>query len=136
MSTKSHPGKFDCYAAADPDEEMFILLGRDPMAGALVRAWANQRACRGEDPAKVTEARECADKLDAWALKLGKSLIQTDHGQDAKSSLAIIAGVYDKVSRFLTEEERGKIATDVDYLGPTVGELVDRALAHLGRTTP
>jgi len=75
MSTKIHPGKFDCFSAAEPDEEMFILLGRDPMAGALVRAWAEMREHVGEDPAKVKEARACADKLDAWATKKGKSLI-------------------------------------------------------------
>lgn len=129
MSTKNNPGKFDCFSAAEPDEEMFVLLGRDPMAGSLVRAWATQRAVRGEDEAKVAEARACAHKLDAWAVKLGKKLIPVDHDQDLKSTTTIIAGIYDKVSRFLTKEEREKIATNVDYLGPDVGELVDRALA-------
>jgi hypothetical protein len=75
MGTKNHPSAFDCHAAADPDEEMFILLGRDPMAGALVRAWADMREHADEDPTKVKEARDVADKLDAWATKKGKSLI-------------------------------------------------------------
>lgn len=73
MGTKNNPGKFDCIAAAHPDEPMFTLLGRDPMAGALVRQWADMRAAAGEDPAKVKEARDCADALDAWTEKLGKT---------------------------------------------------------------
>ena len=32
MATKNNPGKFDCYTNAEPDEPMFILLGRDPVA--------------------------------------------------------------------------------------------------------
>lgn len=40
MGTKNNPGKFDCYAKADPDEPMFILLGRDPLAPSLVLMWA------------------------------------------------------------------------------------------------
>jgi len=72
MGTKNRPGHFDCYANAEPDEPMFILLGRDPMAGYLVREWADMRERRGEDPAKVQEARDCADALDAWARAHGK----------------------------------------------------------------
>lgn len=72
MATKSNPGKFDCYANAFHDEPMFVLLGRDPMAATLVRAWATMREEQGEDPAKVAEARACADAMDAWAAGLGK----------------------------------------------------------------
>jgi hypothetical protein len=72
MGTKNAPGKFDCYAAADPDEPMFVLLGRDPSAGALVRFWARMRFGSSEDPDKLEEALSCADALDAWAKKLGK----------------------------------------------------------------
>jgi hypothetical protein len=72
MATKNKPGRFDCYANAHPDEPMFVLLGRDPMAGSLVRQWASWRERIGEDPAKVAEARECADALDVWAVALKK----------------------------------------------------------------
>jgi hypothetical protein len=75
MGTKNKPGKFDCYANAEPDEPMFILLGRDPMAGALVRMWAEMRANTGENSAKVKEALDCADALDAWAESKGKTPI-------------------------------------------------------------
>lgn len=72
MGTKNNPGKFDCHAAAEPDEPTFTLLGRDPMAGAIVRAWATMREQAGEDPAKVQEARDVAVDMDQWAKKLGK----------------------------------------------------------------
>lgn len=72
MATKNNPGAFDCYANAAPDEPMFVLLGRDPMAGRLVRTWAAFREAHGEDPAKVAEARRCAAALDDWARGLGK----------------------------------------------------------------
>ncbi len=44
MSTKNNPGKFDCYANAAPDEEMFILLARDPLSDPLTYIWAMIRA--------------------------------------------------------------------------------------------
>ena len=40
MGTKQNPGPFDCYAAAAPDEPMFVLLARDSKAAALVNLWA------------------------------------------------------------------------------------------------
>ncbi len=43
MGTKINPGKFDCYAAALPDEPMFVLLARDPDFERLVRSWATRR---------------------------------------------------------------------------------------------
>lgn len=43
MGTKNNPGKFDCYANADPDEPMFVLLGRDRLAGHLVSIWSKIR---------------------------------------------------------------------------------------------
>jgi hypothetical protein len=72
MGTKENPGVFDCYANAKPDEPMFVLLGRDPMAGVLVRQWAAWREARGESKEKVAEARACADSLDAYCKSLGK----------------------------------------------------------------
>jgi hypothetical protein len=72
MGTRNNPGKFDCYAAADPDEPMFVLLGRDRMGCVLVRVWADMREAAGEAPEKVAEARVCADAMEAWLQKLGK----------------------------------------------------------------
>lgn len=66
MGTKNNPGKFDCYANAEPDEPMFILLGRDKHAPALVTLWAAMRDADGEDEAKVLEAVECAQSMAEW----------------------------------------------------------------------
>lgn len=66
MGTKNNPGAFDCYANAEPDEPMFVLLGRDKHAPLLVKLWADLRAMDGEDIAKVTEAIQCATAMAAY----------------------------------------------------------------------
>jgi len=72
MGTKNAPAKYDCYANADPDEPMFILLGRDRNAPSTVEAWANARELAGDDPAMIQEARDCASAMREWLKKLGK----------------------------------------------------------------
>lgn len=74
MGTKLNPGKFDCYANAEPDEPMFVLLARDKHAPTLVWLWATLRELDGEDPAKVHEARDCVASMLTW---------QKDHGRAA-----------------------------------------------------
>lgn len=74
MATKREPGEFDCYTAADPDEPIFVLLGRDPLAGDLVIEWARRRAVLASihsddaerDARKIAEARACGDAMRAW----------------------------------------------------------------------
>lgn len=73
MGTKNAPGEFDCYANAEPDEPMFILLARDASAPAIVERWAERRRraiIAGSKPqsdmAMVDEARDCADQMRAW----------------------------------------------------------------------
>lgn len=67
MGTKNQPGEYDCYANADPDEPMFVLLGRDPLAGDLVRKWAEWREkLPNPDQRKIDEAIACADAMDFW----------------------------------------------------------------------
>lgn len=66
MGSKRNPGAFDCYAAAHPDEPMFVLLGRDRHAPMLVTLWALLRELDGEDASKVAEARECALRMRTW----------------------------------------------------------------------
>lgn len=73
MGSKSNPSSFDCYANAKPDEPMFVLLGRDPLGGALVREWARLREAAGDSPEQVAEARACADQMDEWCRNLGKT---------------------------------------------------------------
>lgn len=63
MGTKNNPGAFDCYANAEEDEPMFVLLGRDRHAPSLVEMWADVREAAGEDPDKVKEARQCVANM-------------------------------------------------------------------------
>lgn len=68
MGTKTNPGRFDCYAAAEPDEPMFILLGRDRHAAALVNLWAAMRMGEeGPESSKATEALCVANALAVLA---------------------------------------------------------------------
>lgn len=60
MGTKNNPGQFNCYAAAGPDEPLFVLLGRDILAPALVELWATIREVLGEDSASIGDARDVA----------------------------------------------------------------------------
>jgi hypothetical protein len=79
MGTKNQPGDFDWYAAAEPDEPMFVLLARDRAAPDVVRAWAHWREARLranagnataleviEEFDQIAEARACADEMEAW----------------------------------------------------------------------
>lgn len=72
MGTKNNPGEYDCYENAEPDEPMFVLLGRDPIAPFVVRLWARLRAAlRGHSP-KVDEAEACARSMAKWAIDRGE----------------------------------------------------------------
>ncbi len=74
MGSKNNPGKFDCYSKAEPDEPMFVLLGRDPAAGVVVRMWEQVRRWLGEtEPEVLAEALQCAEAMGAWAERLGRS---------------------------------------------------------------
>jgi hypothetical protein len=74
MGTKNNPGSYDCYANAEPDEPMFVLLGRDPAAAVLVRAWLAIRREMDYDAevGKYEEALACAAKMEEWARSKGK----------------------------------------------------------------
>ena len=87
MGTKNDPGDYDCYANAEPDEPMFILLARDETAQYFVGAWVAIR-CGDLDTAiemmrkagearkeshkkeptdrKMVEAMECAKSMRVW----------------------------------------------------------------------
>lgn len=72
MGTKNNPGQFDCYANAEPDEPIFVLLARDKHAPALVWLWAVLRQLDGEDEAKVKEAHQCVVNMIEWAHEHGR----------------------------------------------------------------
>lgn len=73
MGTKNNPGAFDCYANAEPDEPMFVLLARDRHAAALVNLWAAMRridaAREPADASKIEEAEQCANDMVAWLVQ-------------------------------------------------------------------
>lgn len=69
MGTKTEPGKYDCYKSAEADEPIFVLLARDPLAPALVRQWATNRASVTGLSDKVIEALKAADQMDEWRAK-------------------------------------------------------------------
>jgi hypothetical protein len=90
MGTKNNPGDFDCYANAEPDEPMFVLLGRDPTAAALVRLWAATRAEQGEDPVKIAE---CVLAMRQYATaRKGEAAIQASADAMASALRRMAAG--------------------------------------------
>jgi hypothetical protein len=115
MATKNNPGKFDRYGNADPDEPMFILLGRDRHAAVLVRLWAILRAHDGEDQAKIEEAIACAKAMDGWADTLGKIRVwggRPGHGLDPEAyarhpSYALTESLFMAATKGLDEHPDG-----------------------------
>ncbi len=70
MGTKNNPGQYDCYAHAEDDEPMFVLLARDPLAPILVKLWASMHQLTKPDGLfKRGEARRCAKSMTAWRNK-------------------------------------------------------------------
>ena len=69
MGTKANPGDYDCYANAEDDEPMFVLLARDKYAPALVFLWAHLRSTiehSSDDGDQILEATECAVAMMEW----------------------------------------------------------------------
>lgn len=73
MGTKTNPSKFDCYAKLEPDEPYFVLMGRDPVACAVVEFWTvlRERLCDNSE-GQIEEARECGRQMARYAVALGK----------------------------------------------------------------
>lgn len=88
MGTKNNPGAFDCYANANPDEPMFVLLARDKHAPTLVWLWALLRELEQEDASKVAEARDCVEDMLQWQVANGRKTIGIGH-----AALAAVMGL-------------------------------------------
>ena len=74
MSTKQSPGRFNCYAAAFPDETIFTLLARDPALPATVEFWVAERIRLGknetdDDKDRLAAALEESKTAAAWREK-------------------------------------------------------------------
>lgn len=74
MGTKNNPGKFDCYANAQPDEPMFVLLARDQLAPGIVRIWALAKALFKPNSPKIAEALQCANAMEKWGNHVSKDV--------------------------------------------------------------
>ena len=107
MGTKNNPGAFDCYAAAHPDEPMFILLGRDKHAPTLVWLWATLRELDDEDPAKVDEARQCSRAMSEWNEKRGRR--SAGIGQ---AGLAAVLELIRQANRLIADGSNAPTSTD------------------------
>lgn len=81
MGSKLEPGAFDAWEKAGEDEPLFVLLARDPLAPAVVEAWATLREAEiqaqvagglmartdeNREYAKVDEARACSRLMRRW----------------------------------------------------------------------
>ena len=74
-----------CMAKASDDEMTFVLLGRDKAAPATIRAWVEERIKLGlnrRKDAKIIEALECADKIEADHRIASNALGSTDRGEN------------------------------------------------------
>lgn len=73
MGTKNNPAPNDCYEKALPDEEMFVLLARDPNAPAVIEYWMRLRAITKGDADVIQEAAMCARKMtECRSANMGK----------------------------------------------------------------
>lgn len=104
MGTKQKPGHFDCYNKAYDNEPLFVLLGRDPDAPLLVEMWAALRERKGNAPAKVREARECARAMREYR-ELGvhaRNLLtgKTNHTKALWSTATLAEAVEHIVAKF------------------------------------
>jgi hypothetical protein len=85
VGTKNNPGQFDCYTNAEPDEPMFVLLGRDPAAPYAIREWIEMRKTlieAGQKPETdwpmLEEAMVCANEMEEWRRKNRDVLIASE----------------------------------------------------------
>lgn len=117
MATKNNPGQFDCYKNAEPDEPLFVLLGRDKHAPTLIWLWSVLRELDGEDASKVAEARACADAMIKWQVDRNK--VTAGIGQ------SVLAGVLELIRT---------ANYSVQHVGPGKGASEALARLILGKT--
>ena len=61
-----------CLNKAEPDEPLFVLLGRDPAAPSVIRAWVGERLRLGKNgpgDEQVVEAESAAQAMEEYAAK-------------------------------------------------------------------
>jgi len=105
-----------CWHRAEDHEQVFIFLGRDRHAPALIRLWAEMREREGEDPAIVNEARECAQLMEDEAVAKGKVVLSVSAVSAFAASL--------NPSTAVTEDEYPEQEVDPDPYKLKIGQIV------------
>src|SRR5215475_7345009 len=75
---ENYENEHSCWNNAGDGEQMFILLGRDRHAPALIRLWAEMREREGEDPEIVNEARTVAQLMEDDLIAAGRVMLSLD----------------------------------------------------------
>lgn len=120
MGTKNNPGRFDAFDKAEPDEPMFVLLGRDPLAPLLIELWAHARHRSGEDVEKVLEAKSCANACTHWLLKKGKHPA-TEHAETLRALIDVANRCLNKLYDDCPEEVEHYLSHAADGLQSAAG---------------
>lgn len=116
-------------SSLDAGEPIFVIRGRDAVAGDTVRAWADL-AHRAGAPAEALElALQQADRLDAWPVK--KAPDGPDLAENSRKQLR------SEHSR-RAWRARGVVETDQGLLGAQLGAdaVLGRLRPLLGKLTP
>ncbi|CAO3453344.1 hypothetical protein [Azospirillum argentinense] len=69
-----------CLEKRQAGEPFFVLLGRDEDAAGAVRYWADSRALRRGPSQKTAEARQLADRMDAYRAGLLTTETEVSNG--------------------------------------------------------
>jgi hypothetical protein len=54
-----------CLNKAEPDEPLFVLRAKDPVAAQAVRHWATM-SDGNHEPEKIAQALKAADEMERW----------------------------------------------------------------------
>lgn len=121
MGTKNNPGQFDCYAKAEPDEPMFVLLGRDKHAPTLIWLWAALRELDDNpETEKVKEARECASEMIQYGLRVGKSAVGL--GQATLAGVMELIRMANCSAKKIREQDFNNLQTGNDFIRLVLAE--------------
>lgn len=63
-----------CINRSKDDEPVFVLCGRDRLAPAAVRSWADAAVAAGTPRAKVHDAYALAQAMEEWQLTNGSKI--------------------------------------------------------------
>jgi hypothetical protein len=136
MGTKNQPGKFDCYQAAELDEPMFVLLGRDPAASLTVYAWrAFYSALYPDKREKLAEAKQCIEAMVAWCVAKGHAVPVWVQVRMLKNVCRFVAGCISGIEDDVLGDDQHLASYAVDGLADAQGYLETLARVLEERST-